>query len=320
LLISLLDNKGFLIEKYQKILDEYINDKKINKIKFKKYLDITLNLIKSFEPQGCASIDEFDCLLSQAQFDKDCPKLLINILKNYTYFLKRNEIKKIAQLINISENKINNLLKYLKKYNLYPGLNYDNTSNNYINPEVEINIINNNISIKMFYEDIPFIYINNIDKNINNNEYQEAQTFIYNIEYIFSTFKKIIFSIINKQKDYFFYGLKNLKPLTLQEISEDTNINISTVSRLIKNRYIKTPFGIKKIKFLFVNALNSVNDNKHFNKYYIKDLIYSLIINNNKISDNKIRDILLRKNIKIVRRTITKYRMELKIPSSYQRK
>ena len=150
---------------------------------------------------------------------------------------------------------------------------------------------------------------------------ESAQWFIEAIQSRNITMQNIVASIISKQDQYFNSDKKELKPMILKDIADDLNIDISTVSRATKEKYIQLPWGIKELKFFFSKGLPSTKGN--ISSKSIKEHISRLIEQENKLKplgDSEIAERLNKKGITIARRTIAKYREELNYPVARLRK
>ena len=150
---------------------------------------------------------------------------------------------------------------------------------------------------------------------------ESAQWFIEAIQSRNVTMQNIVASIISKQDQYFNSDNKELKPMILKDIADDLNIDISTVSRATKEKYIQLPWGIKELKFFFSKGLPSTKGN--ISSKSIKEHISRLIEQENKLKplgDSEIAELLNEKGITIARRTIAKYREELNYPVARLRK
>jgi RNA polymerase sigma-54 factor len=135
------------------------------------------------------------------------------------------------------------------------------------------------------------------------------------------TILKVAGEIVEQQEPFFLFGIEFLKPLTLKDIAEQTDLHESTVSRVTSNKYIGTPRGIFELKYFFSSSLGS-GDDAHSSEA-VKAKIRSLIDNedgDNILSDDKIVDLLNKDGVDIARRTVAKYREAMHIPSSVQRR
>ena len=150
---------------------------------------------------------------------------------------------------------------------------------------------------------------------------ESAKWFIEAINSRSKTIQKIMASIIIKQKEYFDSDQKTLKPMILKDIADDLNMDISTISRATKEKYVQMPWGIQELKFFFSKGLDS--EQGIISSKNIKKRIQEIIDSENKlkpISDNDLTELLVNEGIKIARRTVAKYREDLDYPVSRLRK
>jgi len=128
--------------------------------------------------------------------------------------------------------------------------------------------------------------------------------------------------IVDRQRDFFDKGLEFIQPLTLIEIAQEVGVHESTVGRVVANKYMETPRGVFSLKYFFHKSLHG-DLGEDVSSLRIKDRIRKLVEQedgNNPLSDIEIGDILARENLKIARRTVAKYRKQLKILPSHIRK
>ena len=150
---------------------------------------------------------------------------------------------------------------------------------------------------------------------------ESAKWFIEAIESRGNTIQKIMGHIIIKQKQYFDSDKRILKPMILKDIADDLNLDISTISRATKEKYVQMPWGMQELKFFFSKGIES--DEGIISSKNIKKRIQEIIDSENKsnpISDNDLTKLLVNEGIKIARRTVAKYREDLDYPVSRLRK
>ena len=136
------------------------------------------------------------------------------------------------------------------------------------------------------------------------------------------TIYKVGNSIIKLQKDFLDSGLSHLKPMVLKDVAKDIEMHESTVSRITTNKYIDTPQGIFELKFFFHSGIKSYMGS-NISSIRVKNMIKDIVANEDPqkpLTDDEMVQALMRKNAKIARRTITKYRKELNIPPASKRK
>ncbi|MBN2617439.1 MAG: RNA polymerase sigma-54 factor, partial [Spirochaetales bacterium] len=129
-------------------------------------------------------------------------------------------------------------------------------------------------------------------------------------------------SIVVNQKEFFLFGPGNIKPLTRKQVALETELSESTISRITNDKFIQTDWGIYNLKYFFSNAIVSSQTGRDHSKESVKELVKNIIIENKsekKLSDQKISNILKERGIDIARRTVSKYRLELNMLSSYDR-
>lgn len=208
-------------------------------------------------------------------------------------------------------------LKIIKDFKLSPTL--DIQKDEYVIPDIIILRNENNLEVKLNDDYYPIIEIkdSNLDKEYSKEKLKEAKNLIDALEMRKSTLYKIALMIVELQYDFFFGG--SMKPMKLANIAEELDFAPSTISRAISNKYLMCDKGIMPLKQFFSTALDEdVSSNQ------IKDMIKNLIEKEEKekpLNDEKLTEIIKDKfNIQIVRRTISKYREALNIPTSRQRK
>ena len=194
----------------------------------------------------------------------------------------------------------------------------------YINPEIYPKIQVNNYYANIIKQQKQQKQQQKNDNEDLNEKLTEAKGFVKNIQQRFDTILKVSKSILNHQQDFFKFGLAKMKPLTLKEIAEELNMHESTISRVVNQKYIQTPQGVFELKYFFSSFVNSTNDDgETISALAIKAMIKDLIAAENPkkpLYDNKIAELLNQKGVSVARRTITKYREAIKIPTAGKRK
>jgi len=313
-LIGNIDDNGFL----NISIDLISNQIKKNKKEINRVLEILKN---EMHPPGVFAKDIKECIIIQ--------------------LLRENEIKKDD--IEEYENVIDKLLKgqeinqeYYKKLEktyIYPSHILEKSINMYITPEVYLKIENK--ELRVYYNDKIFPKVK-FNENLYNdmksriyeltkeereffkNKVKDAKDLIYLLLERQEKVLKVAEYLVNKQKD-FFLNSGYLNIITLKEIANDLNLSISTLSRIVNEKYIDTPKGILPFKFL----LGKEGVKKGVFGTKVKMLIKEIVDKEDKkrpYSDSEIEKILIKKGIYLKRRTIAKYRDELNIPSKSKRR
>lgn len=326
LLISLMDDRGFITETVDNIaLDFNIKQSQIKKILFHIY---------RLEPIGLGTIDVYERLYIQSRILRPDYVDAHKVIKFHLKELERFEYKKIAKALRITESDVKQIAEFIKTLEPYPALNRSGKeANTYIVPDAYIREVDGNIEVIVNKEIIPELKINDMykdmlrktnskDKEYITNKVESAKKFTRSIEYRNQTLEKVIRSIVDFQNDFFRSGIDYIKPLTLREIAEKLSLHESTISRATDNKYIQTGRGLFKLKWFFSSSVNSSSGSK-VSSNRVQEIIKEIIHTEDKhnpLSDQEIGDLLISKEIEISRRTITKYRKQLKILPSNRRK
>ncbi|WP_207640920.1 RNA polymerase factor sigma-54 [Clostridium lundense] len=327
-IVENIDEKGYLGE----ALDDIAKDLKVSK----NIVEGTLKIVQGLEPDGIGARDLKECLTIQCEKRNIEDENLYIIINNHLEDIAENRYNAIAKKLNISVKEAQNYGDFIKTLQPKPSRGfYTGEEVNYIMPDAYIKKINEEYYIIMNDSLTPRLTINNLYKGIINGEEDKdafeyvkdrldsAAFLIKSIEHRKSTIYKVLEKIIQIQREYFDYGEKFLKPMTLREIADSLNMHESTISRAIRDKYIYTDKGTVKIKDLFITGLISKEGNESLSTIEVKKGIENLINKENKndpLSDQVIANILNEKGVNISRRTVAKYREEMGIKSSKGRK
>lgn len=328
-IIESIDNRGYLDTDL-----EYIS--KVNNVSMDK-CEEALKIMQTLEPSGIAARDLKECLKIQLDRKNINNEYLVKIIDEYLPMVSKHKYGLISKELKIPEKKVQDLVDIIKTLEPKPSRGfYTGDSTSYIIPDAIIKKVNEDFIIVMNDSYIPTLNVNHIYKDVLNNckeketvdyvkeKINKALFLIKSIDSRKNTLYRVIEEIIKLQKQYFLYGEEYLKPMTIKNIAEKLDLHESTVSRAIREKFIALPSGeVIKIKKLFTNALNLKNNDEQISTNSIKNKITSIINDENKkkpLSDAKICEILNKEQISISRRTVAKYREELGILSSSQRK
>ncbi|MDC0482288.1 RNA polymerase factor sigma-54 [Gammaproteobacteria bacterium] len=333
-IIDYINDDGYLIKDILDIFDDIYGGSDITIDE----LIAVQHLIQNLDPEGVGTNGIQESLVIQVQ-NSDLESDIINktclvINEFFKEYVDKN-FKIIRKNLNISKEEIILIDKIIKKQNARPGSCVGrNEIYDYIIPDLKVikkgsdwiiisnKLVSPDIKINEKYINISSLKISDEDKEYIKNNLQEAKSFIKNIKYRNDTLLSLAESILSNQIDFFNYGIEKVKPMNLNEVAKDINVHESTVSRLTNGKYIETPYGVFELKFFFSSSIiNDFGDN--FSSVSIKEKIKKIIHSEDKsnpFSDEKIVGLLSNENIKLARRTVTKYRESLNLMSSSKRK
>ena len=285
-----------------------------------KDIDKAIEIVKSLEPIGIGAKNLEECLIIQLHKKNINDQKLEYIITHFMQELASSKYDIICSKLNITEEYVVEYLKIIRSLNPFPSRGfYMGDTIRYIEPDAEIKNIGGKYVVVMSEKNIPKLKLKSLEnaQEISGemkNYFNSANNIIRCIEKRQLTLKNILDIILEKQYGYFSNPQGKLNSLTLKDVSSILKIHNSTVSRAIKNKYILTERGMKRVKDMFII------DNK---KLFVKEKIEELILNEdryNPLHDNEIALLLEKENLKIARRTVVKYREELGIKPAHKRK
>lgn len=292
--------------------------------------------IKSFDPVGVGSIDLKEALLAQMDYLKIDDEITRQIVHSHLALLGKSDYVHLAKLLGISLQDVKNHMEVIKRLDPAPGSKYSQERTCYVVPDILVVKEDNEIIVSLNDEGLPRLRINSYYKKLlakaakeNAEAYhflkdklKKALWFLRSLDQRDHTVYKVAKSIVDRQREFFEKGMDYIKPLTLMEIAGEIGVHESTVGRVVANKFMTTPWGVFSLKYFFHKSL--VGDfGEEISSLKIKEKIKKLVENEDKghpLSDIEIGDILARNNLKIARRTVAKYRKQLKIPPSHIRK
>jgi len=292
-----------------------------------------LKVLKSFEPLGVFSNDLEEFLTLQLKSQNLLDSDLKLLLRNLTILANEN-IFSIARKLKIDKEKLIDSLDILKRCSPSP-IDTDSDLISHINsPDIIVEKDKNEWIVSLNEETLPKVILltgyweelsrkklSKEDKKYLSKNFLAGKGLVKALEQRASTILKVAKEIIKKQDKFLDDGIMGLRPLKLKDIAEELDIHESTVSRITNSKTIYTPRGTYDLKFFFSKSLNTLSNDDGLSSKVVKEKIIQLINNEEKIlSDNKLSKLLKEEGINVARRTVAKYREEMTLPPSHQRK
>lgn len=294
-----------------------------------------VRLIQSFDPPGIAARDIRECLHLQLRAMDLEGSLVDNLVLQSLDLIGKRKYPQVAKDFNVSVEEVLAAVKIIEGLDPKPGGNFSTASANYITPDVYIVKTDNGYQIVLNDEGLPRLRINSYyqrllsqrssipkeDRQFLEDKMRSAVWLMKSLDQRNKTIYRVTECILTYQHEFFDQGVKFLKPLNLKDIASELNLHESTISRVTSNKYLSCPRGIYGFRFFFSNAIPG--EFGELSSTSVKDMVRKIISEENiakPLSDMRIVDIFKTQNITIARRTIAKYREELKIPSQSQRK
>jgi RNA polymerase sigma-54 factor len=326
-IICNLDENGYL----RVSLEETVEEAKTDMPTAEK----ALALVQSFDPPGVGARNVKECLLLQLDALNLKGTLAEKIIINNMEELEKKKYKRIAQQYNLSLEDIMAAIKIIEGLEPKPGRNFISSSTNYVVPDVYVTKGPDRYQIVLNDEGIPRLRISSFyRKLIRQKDAFPKETMQFLIEKLRSavgllksldqrnrTIYRVTESILSLQREFFDSGMEYIKPLTLKDVASILNLHESTISRVTSNKYLSCPHGIFSFRFFFSNALHG--DTGSISSTTVKNMIKKIVSEEDPgkpLSDQRIVGVLKSRGVMLARRTVAKYREELRIPSQAQRK
>lgn len=276
-----------------------------------KELDEAFDIIHNLEPYEVGAYSLEECLKLQLKVKNLIDDKLFLFIDNYLYLLVDKKYDLIKEKLNINDEQLFSYIDIIKSLNPIPSRGYSVGKIKKIIPDILLETKKDDVFYEINRASIPQI---NVKDKINDKYYKKLNEIVSCIEKRFETLDKIMEIIIREQKSFFISQGKETNTLKISDVASELNLSPSTVSRAVKEKYIKTDFGIISLRKIF-NLDSTV--------FLYQQKILEYIENENKeepLSDQDIVNLLEKEGIKIARRTVTKYREKLGYKSSHKRK
>jgi RNA polymerase sigma-54 factor len=328
-LIGNVDEDGYLRVSREEIRQaHYDNDGEV---------EAALALVRSFDPPGVGAFDLPDCLLMQLAalgVENDLIEKIIR--EHWPEFLNR-QFAPLAKKLGVGMSEIQAAFEIIKNLEPKPGRKYSSERTIYVEPDVFVRKIGDEYVIQLSEDGLPKLRISAAYRrllrggngaigaeaaNYLKDKMRSAIWLIKSLDQRQRTIYKVADSIVRHQREFLDHGIEHLRPLVLRDVANDIAMHESTVSRVVSNKYIHTPRGLFPMKYFFHSGIDS-SQGDDVSSLSIKNKISRIVDEEDARrphSDARITQKLRAEGIQIARRTVAKYREELRIPSSSQRK
>lgn len=299
-------------------------------------LEEALAVVRSLEPAGVGARDLKECLLLQIRDDEPDVDLKRRLVAGHLDDLERNKIPRIAKALGVTVERVYELRAGLRHLTLRPGARYGATPVAYIRPDVVVEWEDGDYLVRLENDWVPRLGLSpryrqmlaeaRGDPKLREYVKRKVDAAKWLIEAIAqreNTLERVAKEIVRRQRDFLDFGLSHLRPLKMQEVADALGIHVSTVSRAISDKHVQTHRGIFPLKFFFTGGTEN-DDGAVESRVSIKERVRAIIGAEDAaapLSDDDVaRRLTEESGLEIARRTVTKYRKALRIPSSRQRR
>lgn len=294
-----------------------------------------LELVQQFDPLGVAARDVRECLLIQLRVLAAENTLAAQIVSDHLKLLQNKQYREIARALDRPVKAVERCVEIIRRLDPRPGQKYNSTQPQLIEPDVAFVKVGDGYRVVVNEDGLPQLRLSpqyrklldgaNATRDVRNyvkERFTSAIQLIKNIEQRKQTITKVCEAIIRRQSEFLDKGIDALKPMMIKEVAEEVGVHPSTVSRAVSHKYAHTPQGVYELRYFFSEAVQGPSGGAT-SLINLKRLVKKMIEeedSSHPLTDEQITQSLREKGISVTRRTVAKYREDMRIPSTHQRR
>jgi RNA polymerase sigma-54 factor len=310
-----------------------------------------IELVRQMDPVGVGSRDLRECLLAQVKYHQGVherqkartgqngtEEVLRDawiMLDEHLKLLQNKQLKELAKAMNRTPEAVQAAMDFIRTLDPRPGQRYNTVEPRLIEPDVAFIKHGDEYLVVLNDDDVPQLRLNPVYRRMLNKDesekdvrsyikekYKSAIQLIKNIEQRKQTILKVCYTIIGRQREFLDKGIDQLKPMMIKEVAEEIGVHPSTVSRAVANKYAHTPQGVFELRYFFSESVQGP-EGSNTSLLILKRRVKKLIEEEDPArpyTDEQITRILQSQGIQVTRRTVAKYREDMRIPSTHQRR
>lgn len=327
-IIGNLDEDGYLSASLEEIANA--GEHKIEDVQE------ALRVVQSLDPAGVAAANLRECMLLQLESMNAKGGVAWQIVSNHMRLLETRQYKEIAKVLGRPLDHVEIAVRVIQHLNPRPGQRYSGAGARVVEPDVTFIKDGDDFIIQMNDEDVPQLRLNaqyrrmldrdnGATKEVRDyvrERYTSAIQLMKNIEQRKQTILKVCQAIVRRQTEFLNHGLDHLKPMMIKEVAEEVGVHPSTVSRAVASKYVHTPQGVFELRYFFSEAVQGPSGSAT-PLLLLKRKVKKMIEEEDRthpLTDEQITALLQAEGINVTRRTVAKYREDMKIPSTHQRR
>jgi RNA polymerase sigma-54 factor len=292
-------------------------------------------IVMSLDPIGCGALDVRECLFAQIEAQGEENTLSAELVKYHFEDLQPHRLQHLSKATGYDVQTLNAELEYIKTLDPFPGRRFSSEEATYVAPEVYIEKVDDEYVIYFTDEGSPRLRISNtyhqlLDQSDTSKEAKDfikdkmrsAVDLLRNIEHRRQTIYRVVECIVRRQRDFLDHGVQQLKPMMLKDVAEDIGMHLSTISRVVNRKYAHTPQGVIELRRFFSEGMMN-EEGEEVSTRILKLGIKKMIEEEDTkspLTDEEIVKRLSKGGVKLSRRTVAKYRDQMHIPGSRERK
>ncbi|MFN0106484.1 MAG: RNA polymerase factor sigma-54 [Bryobacteraceae bacterium] len=295
-----------------------------------------LEEIQTLEPAGIGARDVRECLMLQMESRGGVGGVAWRILDKHMRLLEMKQFRELARVLSRPPEHIEIAVDAIRRLDPKPGLRYSGAGARVVEPDVYIIKDSDNYIIELNDDDLPQLRLNREylkmldrdkepDKDVRNyvkERFSSAAMLIKNIEQRKHTILRVCQCVVDRQREFLDLGIQQLRPMMIKDVAEEIGVHASTVSRAVASKYVHTPQGVFELRFFFSEAVQGPSGSST-PLLVLKQKVKKIIDDEDSkkpLTDEQITARLQQEGFEVTRRTVAKYREDLKIPSTHQRR
>lgn len=292
-------------------------------------------IVMGLDPVGCGAIDVKECLLAQLESNGHGESLAAELVQNHLEDLQPHRLQHLAKNTGFDLHELDEEINKIRVLDPYPGRRFSTEDSIFVAPEVYVEKIDDEYLIYFTDDGSPRLRISPtyhqlLDQTETSKEAKDfikekvrsAVDLLRNIEHRRQTIYRVVECIVDRQRDFLDNGVEYIKPMMLKDVAEDIGMHLSTISRVVNRKYAHTPQGVIELRRFFSEGMMN-EDGEEVSTRILKLRIKKLVEEEDTkkpFTDEQIAKVLSKEGVKLSRRTVAKYRDQMSIPGSRERK
>jgi len=292
-------------------------------------------IVMALEPVGCGALDVKECLLAQLESDGEGESLAAELVRDHLEDLQPHRLQHLAKDTGRDIHELDEEINKIRVLDPYPGRKYAADESIFVAPEVYVEKIEGEYVIYFTDDGSPRLRISPtyhqlVDQPDTTKETKDfikekvrgAVDLLRNIEHRRQTIYRVVECIVNRQHEFLDKGVEYIKPMMLKDVAEDIGMHLSTISRVVNRKYAHTPQGVIELRRFFSEGMMN-EEGEEVSTRILKLRIKKMVEEEDSkkpMTDEQIAKVLSKEGVKLSRRTVAKYRDQMNIPGSRERK
>jgi RNA polymerase sigma-54 factor len=291
--------------------------------------------IMQLDPVGCGAMDVKDCLLAQLRAKSEGTSLAAELVRDHLEDLQPHRLQHLSKDTGVEVHELDKEIEKIRVLDPYPGRRYAAEDPVYVSPEVYIEKLEDDYIVYFVDDGSPRLRISPtyhqlLDQGDTSKEAKDfikekvrsAVDLLRNIEHRRQTIYRVVECIVSRQREFLDKGVEFIKPMMLKDVAEDIGMHLSTISRVVNRKYAHTPQGVIELRRFFSEGMMN-EEGEEVSTRILKLKIKKMIEDEDTkkpLTDDQIAKLLSKEGVKLSRRTVAKYRDQMQIPGSRERK